>query len=118
NFLVLENADEQDSRVLVLDGWRTVVELNAQGQAAAKHTLDLPEVGGVSFLRTAVDKSGQRLFVGSALLGKQLYLFNDAWQTQMRYPPDDQEHEGIHAVEIADLEDDGKLELYVGYWSL
>ena len=101
-----------------MDGWRKVVELDAQGKTVATHLLDLPEVGGVSFLRTAQDKSGKRHYVGSALLGKQLYLFDDAWQTKMRYPPDDQEHEGIHAVEIADLEDDGTLEIYVGYWSL
>jgi hypothetical protein len=118
NFLIVDSGEETDSRVLVMDGWRKVVELDAQGQVAARHTLDVPEVGGVSFLRTAIDGTGKRYFVGSALLGRQLYLFDDAWQTKMRYPPDDQEHEGIHAVEIADLADDGTPELYVGYWSL
>lgn len=116
NFLVFE--DDAGPRVLVIDDWRKVVELDAQGQTVATHEVDLPEVGGISFLRSTKDKSGKRTYVGSALLGKQLYLFDDQWQTKMRYPPDDQDHEGIHAVEIADLEDDGTPELYVGYWSL
>src|SRR5690606_2395345 len=116
NFLVIPGQD--GSRVFVLDGYRTVVELGADGKVAARHTPELPERAGMTYLRSAASGDGKRYFVGSALLGSQLYLFDENWKTLMRYPPDDQEHEGLHAVEIADLAGDGTPELYVGFWSL
>lgn len=116
NFLVIPGQD--GSRVFVLDGYRTVVELGADGKVATRHTPELPERAGMTYLRSAASGDGKRYFVGSALLGSQLYLFDENWKTLMRYPPDDQEHEGLHAVEIADLAGDGTPELYVGFWSL
>ncbi|HTN77968.1 MAG TPA: redoxin domain-containing protein, partial [Pirellulaceae bacterium] len=116
NFLVIPG--ESQPRVLVIDGWRTIVELAADGKISQTHKLTVPENAGVTYLRTATNKAGQRWFVGSALLGQQLYVFDEQWQTKLRYPPEDQPHDGLHAVEIADLANDGTPELYVGYWSL
>lgn len=116
NFLVVPDAEKP--RIYVVDGHRTVVELDAKGQIVKKHELKIPEDAGVSYLRTAVDKDGKRWFVGSALLGRRLFVFDEQWQTKLSYPPDDQPHEGLHAVEIADLAADGTPELYVGFWSL
>jgi hypothetical protein len=116
NFLVV--TDKDHPRIYVIDGARTVVELSPGGEALHVHKLDLPEDSGISYLRSAVDKEGKRWIVGSALLGQRLYVFDENWKTTLRYPPEDQPHEGLHAVEIADLEDDGTPELYVGYWSL
>lgn len=115
---LLAVSDKEQTRLYVVDGSRTVVEMGQDGKVLQKHRLDLPPTGGISYLRTAVNKDGKRWFVGSALLGKQLFVFDEAWQTSMRYPPDDQDHEGLHAVEIADLAGDGTPELYVGFWSL
>lgn len=116
NMLVVEDKDA--TRIFVVDGSRTVVELSGSGEVVATHKLDLPPNTGISYLKTAVAKDGQRWFVGSALLGKQLFVFDSDWKTTLRYPPDEQEHEGLHAVEIADLAGDGTPELYVGFWSL
>ncbi len=116
NFLVVEG--ESTPKTYVLDGWRTVVELDAAGKTVKKQTLDLPERAGVSYLRTATTKDGQRVYVGSALLAQQLFVMDDKWNVTLRYPPEDQPHEGLHAVELADLANDGTPELYVGYWSL
>jgi hypothetical protein len=109
---------EGAARLWVLDGWRTVAELDARGATLHKHTLDLPEQSGISFLRTAVNKAGERTFVGSALLGQKLFVFDEAWKTKLSYPPDDQPHEGLHAVELVDLGGDGTPEIYAGFWSL
>lgn len=118
NFLVYLRESESQPHVWVLDGYRTAALLNAQGEVVKKQTLDLPEGAGITFLRTATDRAGKRSIVGSSLLGKQLFVFDDQWKVTLNYPPADQPHEGIHAVEITDLGSDGTPELYVGYWSL
>jgi len=59
NILVVEAA-EQPTRIMVVEGWRTVAELDATGKLVARHALDLPEQAAITYLRTAIDRSGKR----------------------------------------------------------
>lgn len=74
-------------RLYVLEGWRQVAELDAEGQIVARHPLDLPTQAGVTFLRTATDAQGQRYFLAGAPLAPQCYVFDAHWQLQLAYPP-------------------------------
>jgi hypothetical protein len=109
-----------DDRILVFDGWRSVVELAADGTVAARHELDLPRDAAVSYLRTFADRQGKRYYAAWELRGRQAYLFNDRWERIVTYPPLDEQHEGIDDVLVADLDRDesGEPELYLGFWGL
>jgi hypothetical protein len=117
NILVV-NTSQQGQRIMVHDGWRTVVELDEQGKVAASHQLDLPDQAAVSYLRTATTKDGRRYYAACAVRSQQVHLFDENWKRLLSYPAADQEHAGIMDMQLSDLDDDGKPELYVGYWSL
>lgn len=108
----------EGDRVIVLDNWQTIVELDAEGGVAARHRLDLPrqpEEAVVSFLRTAVDAQGNRYFVGSANGVQQLFVFDADWKRLLAFPTDGT-HPGITDVELADLDRDGTPEIITGFW--
>ena len=114
NVLVYER--DQQPRVLVVTAGRDVTELDGDGRVVATHELKLPDDGKISFLRTAVDKSGRRFFAASGLFGKQALVFDDHWKQVASYPPAAQPHDGIRDLQLVDLDGDGDLELYVGFW--
>lgn len=105
-----------DPRIVVLDGWRTVVELDATGHETARHELELPRDSGVSFLRTAVDAAGKRWWLAAARGGQHVFVFDAEWQKQATYPePGGAIHDGIANADIADLDGDGTPEIVVAY---
>lgn len=107
-----------DGRLFVLDNWQTVVELGGDGQVLGRHRLDLPtqsEEAVVSFLRTAVDARGRRLFVGSANGVQQLFVFDVNWKRILTFPANGT-HPGITDVQLGDLDGDGEPEINVGFW--
>lgn len=109
--------NEGESRILVHDGWRAVVELSATGRVKVRRDLDIPmepEEAVVSYLRTALKPDGQRIFVGSASSQQRLFVFNEDFQKLLSWP--DSQHAGISDVQLADLDGDGEVEINVGYW--
>ncbi len=114
NLLVVPSA-EGPARLLAIDNFNTVVEINpADGKLAAKHELKLPAETAVTFLRTAVDGQGKRFFAASAVGQPQVFVFDDAWQPLGHYPPKGTQA-AVGDVQLADLDGDDKLELYVGF---
>ncbi len=107
-------ADEQgEQRIAVFDGWRAVVELDGAGTVLARHELGLPENGGATQIRTAVDEQGRRTFAVFAVAQHKVYLMDDRWQPTGSYP--EETRQGISDVQLADVDGDGKLEMLVGY---
>lgn len=115
NVTAIEGQD--GPRLLVFDGNRAIVELDAAGHSVARHELDIPEQTAVNYLRTAVDGQGKRWFAAFASGQQQFHLFDQQWQKVCSYPPADSgAHAGIGDVQLADLDGSGKLAAYVGYW--
>ena len=116
NIAVVGEGDGQ--AIYIFDGWRTLVELDAQGKTVARRELPLPEREVVGYLRTALDSSGNRWFAASARMGRQVHLFDNDWKLKRSYPAADQQHDGIRDVRLADLDGDGMPEMVVGFWGI
>ena len=117
NFLVVSQPNSEPA-VLVLEGKRTVVQLDAQGKVAGRLPLPIPEGAAVTFLRTGVDAQGKRYYAASAKLGREVYVFDAQWKLLFSYPDPAERHEGIDDVLLADLAGDGDMECHVAFWGL
>ena len=107
---------EPEARVVALDGWRTVVELDPAGREVARHELALPKDAAVGFLRTAVDATGKRWWLGAARGGQHVFVFDRDWKLHATYPePGGAVHDGISSAQFADTDGDGTPEIIVGY---
>ncbi len=117
NVVCLDASRGADAPLIVaLDGWRTVVELDADGRPVGRHELPLPRDAGVAFLRTSLDQDGRRWWLGGRRGGQQVFVFSSDWKLHATYPePGGTTHEGITAAELADLDGDGAPEIVVGY---
>jgi peroxiredoxin len=117
NLVCLDAAqDVAEPRIVVLDGWRTVVELDAEGHEVARHELELPRDTGVGFLRTATDAAGRRWWLAGARGGQHVFVFDADWKKQATYPePGGAVHDGISDAEMGDLDGDDTPEIVVAY---
>lgn len=100
--------------LFVLDGSH-VVQLDTAGKTVERFDLKLKKQGQVSYLRTAVDGQGNRWFAAGQMGGACVYVFNSKWQQQFSFPAVGQSHPGIEDFQLADLDQDGVVELYLGY---
>ncbi|MBN1591323.1 MAG: redoxin domain-containing protein [Pirellulales bacterium] len=105
------------TRLLVIDGGKRIVELNAQGGVVARRGLDLPAEEYVTFLRSARGGDGQRYLVGAAPYMQQVHVYDGQLKRLLSFPDDalTHPHAGIGDVQIADLDGNGSLEICVGY---
>ncbi len=104
------------TRFLVYDGGRLIVELDGEGQVVARHALDLPQRTRVTQLHSAVDAQRHRYYATWSLRDAQVHVFNDRWQRLLSYPPANIRHDGVQDALVADLDRDGSVELCVGFW--
>jgi hypothetical protein len=111
NFVLVDDAG-QPPRVFVIEGLRTVTEIGPEGKVVSRHTLDLPPQTGITYVRTAVGKDGQRLFAAAAPLAAQVHLFDERWQLTGSLPAADQSPLALVDLALADVNDgDGTVEV-------
>lgn len=103
-----------EPRIVALDGWRTVVELDATGVERGRRDLDLPADAGLGFLRTAVTADGRRWWLGARRGGRQVFVFDDAWRLHASYPAGG-DADAVADALLADLDGDGDPEVLVAY---
>ncbi len=65
--------------VLILDGWRSVVELGADGGLVGWRELELPQGAAISRLR-AIKVDGRPCWLAWAVLGQAAWLFDHDWK--------------------------------------
>jgi outer membrane lipoprotein-sorting protein len=104
-------------RLFVLDGWRSVVELDAAGLEVARHDLELPADAAIGFLRTALDREGRRWWLGGAVGGQRLFVFDNRWRRHAVYPElGAASHAGVSGAELVDLDGVGGPEIVAGFF--
>ena len=113
NMLILAESGPEPT-LLVLNDYQSVVEVTAAGQRGTQHDLQL-DGQRVGFLRTAVNSTGGRLFLASAIQGQFACLFDQEWRRILKYPADAQTHPGISDAQLADLTEDGVAEVVLAF---
>ncbi len=104
-------------RLFVLDGWRSVVELDAAGSEVARHDLELPADAAIGFLRTAIDREGRRWWLGGEVGGQHLFVFDNRWRRHAVYPElGSAAHAGVSNAEFVDLDGVGGPEIVAGFF--
>jgi hypothetical protein len=103
-----------EPRIVALDGWRTVVEFDAEGAERSRRELDLPADAGLGFLRTAVAADGRRWWLGGRRGGRRVFVFDDAWRLHASHPAAG-DGEAIADAALADLGGDGEPEVIVAF---
>ena len=117
NLLCLDEAHGHAGpvRIVVLDGWRTVVELDADGTEVARHELPLPGDAAVGFLRTAVDRDGRRWWLAAARGSRQFFIFDQAWQLHAPSPqPGAAAADEMATAVFNDIDADGTPDVVIG----
>jgi outer membrane lipoprotein-sorting protein len=119
NILVVEDP-KTAPRLAIVSGPRTVAEVGLDGKLLAAHPLDIDaEQESVTLLRTAAAADGARYYAAFAREQQRVHVFDAKWKKLFSYPPDALEKEARHAgiidCTLADLDGDGKPELYIGY---
>lgn len=104
NLLVIGASDAQ--RILVIEGWRSVVEVSVDGKVIDRKAFDIPEVAAITFLRSARHTDGRQLFVGSAPLAPQFFVFDEQWKSLLAFPPSEQAPLQVMDLQVAPLERD------------
>jgi hypothetical protein len=107
NLTLVEDASGK-GRLYVVEGWRTVVEIDASGKLVDRHALALPEAAAITFVRLAADKSGRQHAVASAPLAPQVFVFDDQWRLTLAWPPEQEQPLSVVDLALADVgESDG-----------
>ena len=116
---VLAAEESGSPRIVVVDGLDGIAELNGAGKVVRSQKLDLPkqaEPAIISYLRTGLDRSGKRHFIGSSGNQQQLHIFDADFKRTASFP--EGTHAGLSDVQCADLDGDGASEMVVGYWGV
>ena len=108
--------ERSPSTVLLHDGPRCVVELDKSGTLVARHELQLPPNGGITYLDFSRLADGRQIYAGSMPSGTKAFVFDENWKTTLTYPETDQQHDGIQDLELVDLDGDQRPEICVGFW--
>ena len=82
----------------VIDGWQTIVKVDiASGREAKRFRLDVPQNAAINRIRSTKTKTNQLRFAAYSLLGKQVFLFDEAFKRIGTFPDADSKfpHDGI-----------------------
>ncbi|MFN0017061.1 MAG: peroxiredoxin family protein [Pirellulaceae bacterium] len=110
-------AEGQPDRLVVFSGWRAVSELSAAGKLLANHELPIPAQAAVTYLRTAKDAAGKRVYLAAAPLSPAFFLLDENWELALTYPADGSLSQ-LGDAQLARLAGTQELMVYAGYVDL
>lgn len=114
--LLIAPSPEGVDRILCVEEGNTATEIGWDGVVKSRWPLKPQPPDKIDFLRTALRKNGQRLFVGWSFGAQQLSVYDENFELLLRYPPDGSlPHEGMADVHFADLNGDGEQEAVIGF---
>jgi thiol-disulfide isomerase/thioredoxin len=116
NILVVKEKNGP-SRLLVVEGFKSVAEVGLDGKLVALHKLNLDESEAIGSLRAATGADGKRYVVAFLTTQQRCHILDENWNHVASYPEDalKNRHSGIADVELGDLDGDGKLKMYLSY---
>ncbi|MEE8451554.1 MAG: redoxin domain-containing protein [Thermoguttaceae bacterium] len=119
NILPLRQKDGS-TRLLVVDALKSLVEVGLDGSLIATHPLEIEETELIANLRTATGADGRRYLAAFASAQQRFHMLDENFRQVFSYPADalQSPHAGIADVQLADLDGDGTIEAYIGYWGL
>jgi outer membrane lipoprotein-sorting protein/peroxiredoxin len=105
-------------RIFVIEDYRTVSELSTDGKRIANYSPPIAKEEFFINLRTGVGRDGKRYFATFARVGQRFHLFDEKFNYLRSYPADalEHRHSGISDVVLDDLDGDGALKAYVGFF--
>jgi hypothetical protein len=92
---VVVNHHRSPPGLLILDGWRSVVELDLEGRELGRYKLDLPEQSAVSCIRLAPTSEMAARFAAFNVQSDKVYLFDQDWKLISTLPPPEFKHDGV-----------------------
>jgi len=102
--------------LFILDGLRTVLEIDAKGELIKRTVLPLPEGVAVNRLRV-LEVDGKRYMAIHEVMGQTVYVVSDD-KLLFAYPGEKEKSDGVREIALADLNANKEPELYVGFWGL
>jgi peroxiredoxin/outer membrane lipoprotein-sorting protein len=115
NLLVVPDSAGND-RVICVEEGNTAAEIGWDGTVKSRWPLKPLPPDKIDFLRSGVDNTGKRYFVGWSFGSQQLSIYNDQFELLGRYPGEGTPpHEGMADVRLVDLNADGNLEAVIGF---
>ena len=112
--LNIATTESGDVRLLAIDDWRFILEMDLQGRILQRQELPIGENAAVTFLRLAKGPSGESWRLAGGITQQHWHLFDHQWQTLLSHP--EQEHAGTADVQLLDINRDGVPEVVTGYW--
>ncbi len=112
---VVVRSGEGVKRISVLNGTHEIVQLDSEGKVQTRVQLPLSDSAGITRLRTAVNAEGKHYYAGFSQLGQQLHLLDEQFQVAFSYPKTAESKLKILDVELLDIDQNGQLELLVGF---
>lgn len=108
--------DNTDWKLLALDGFRTLVEIDAEGKVSQRHELDLPEKAAVTTLRFSPNDASTTYVAAFAPMGPQIFVFDRKLGLQYAFPATVEEAESpIRDAQLADLKNEEDCLAYVAF---
>jgi hypothetical protein len=115
NLLVISAPQESDLRILALEAQRYVRQFDPWGKSLGRHELDFDQSNPITRLTSSIDRDGRVYYLGYSQMGPFVDLFDAMFRRRLRYPAADPPSHQIMDAQMADLDDDGQPEIYIGF---
>jgi len=112
NLSLLPNADGSPQSIAVVHGDHHITEVDIDGQVSARHQLNKSHEDPITFLRST-RIGDETIMIGFTPYGRSISVMNRQFHETGRFTTS--KNQRVLDAQIADLDNDGTAELYVGF---